>query len=180
MILEIAQKNACWGHVKSQRSSPSAQEELSGTEGCTQDHAGLACACTKGGQKTAIINPKWQQLELTNKLTKIIILKPLLNLIACLKVCVIRPETAPQKINPAILPTEITRPSGACGRDRDILHLSSSRRETRAQRCQAKLARNPYVPLLYPLIFSLHYGYGLSRSLWHQEGRFFVGRFTAF
>lgn len=73
LILEIAQKNACWGHVKSQRSSSSAQEELSGAEGCTQDHAGLARTCTKGGQKTAIINLEWQRLELTNKLTKIII-----------------------------------------------------------------------------------------------------------
>lgn len=38
---------------------------------------------------------------------------------------------------------------------------------------QARFAPNQYIPLLYHVMFSLHYRYGLLCSLWYLEGFFF-------
>lgn len=188
LILEIAQKNAHRGHVKYLNSSSLAQEELSSTEGYdhTQNHTELICTHSKGEQKTAIINLKWQQLELTNKLIEIIIFfkKATSKCISCLKLCVIRAEAPAQKINSSILPREITKiihpASQSMCRDEDNLQISSSYRESRAETGQAKLAPNSYVPMFYSLILSLYYGHGLSCSLWCQEERLFCGKLYSF
>lgn len=55
------------------------------------------------------------------------LLQYFLNLFAYLKLCVLRTQTAAQKINPAISPKEITKTlhPGAHGRDKDIFRVFS-------------------------------------------------------